>query len=137
MAEFIGNGLVCQWIDASGTAIITANYQKVTETPSIELIDVTAGADAAKVYLASFKDYKVNVSGLEDTGGTIGALAGTRLAPGASGTLIVGPEGTASGKPKRTYPVLSMGITRNYAFAGAAEFSVDFQGWGTVTEGTF
>lgn len=137
MAEYIGNAMYVGWIYAGGTATLSANFQKVTETPSIDLVDVTAGADTTKVYLASFKDYKVNVSGLEDTGGTIGALAGTALGPGASGTLVVGPEGTATGKPKRSYPVMSQGVVRNYAYAGASEFSIDFQGWGAMVEATF
>lgn len=137
MTQFLGSALIVQWVYASGTANLQADYQKFTEKTSIELVDVTAGADPTKVFLPSFKDYTLNISGFMEQGGTVGALAGTLLNEGNIGTLFVGPEGTATGKVKRTYPVISQGITYNHSFNGATEYSIDFQGWGSRTDGTF
>lgn len=137
MSQFLGSALIVQWVYATGTANLTQDYQKFTENTSIELVEVTAGADPTKVFLPSFKDYTLNLSGLWEQGGTIGALAGTLLNEGNIGTLFVGPEGTATTKPKRTYPVISQGITTNHTFNGPTEYSIDFQGWGSRTDGTF
>jgi hypothetical protein len=137
MTQFLGSALIVQWVNASGTTNIQADYQKFSEKTTIDLVEVTAGADPTKVFLPSFKDYTLNISGFMEQGGTVGALNGTALAEGNIGTLFVGPEGTATTKPKRTYPVISQGITYNHSFNAATEYSIDFQGWGSRVDGTF
>ncbi len=138
MAEFYGSGASIQWIYSGGTAAINGNFRQVQHNPEVELLEVTAGADTAKSYLAAQKGGQTVVSGLIDTGGTIGNVAGTAaLVEGTGGTLILGPEGTATGKPKHTCPAISLGIQENYQYNAPSEFSITFQWNGARTDGVF
>lgn len=137
MAEFYGGSASIQFVYGAGTAQLSGNYRQVQYSPSVELLEITAGADAAKTYLPAQKDGQVTVSGLEDTGGTVGNVAGTLLLEGVSGTLILGPQGTTAGLPKYTIPVISLGIQRNYQYNAPSEFSITFQQNGTRTDGVF
>ena len=138
MAEYYGASASIQWIYTSGTAQISGNYRKVDYKPSIDLIEVTAGSDAAKLYLAAQKDGTLDISGLHDTGGTIGDKAGTAaFTEGTGGTVVLGPEGTAAGKPKFTIPGICMGIQLGVSYNAASEFSITFQQNGVRVDGTF
>jgi hypothetical protein len=138
MAEFYGSSASIQWVYTSGTAQLSGNYRKVDYKPSVDLIDVTAGSDAAKLYISAQKDGQLTVSGLVDTGGTVGNIAGTAaLVEGTGGTLILGPEGTAAGKPKQTFPAIAMGIQLGVSYNAATEFTITFQQNGARTDGTF
>jgi hypothetical protein len=138
MAEFYGAGASIQWIYSGGTATLSGNYRQLSYKPSIALLDITAGNDATNLYLAAQKDGSADLSGLEDTGGTIGNVSGTlALVEGTSGTLVIGPEGTATGKPKKTIPAICMGIQENVQYKAPTEFSVTFQQNGLRVDGTF
>lgn len=137
MAEFAGTAVYVGWAYTGGTVNLAGNYRKVDYKPSIEMIEVTAGGDAAKLYLPAQKDGQFTISGLLDTSGTVGAAAGTLLVEGASGTILYAPEGTASGKPKATIPAYSLGLQWGVSYNAVSEFSVTFQQNGTRTDGTY
>lgn len=138
MAEFYGGSASIQWVYSGGTAALNGNYRQVQYNPEVELLEITAGADAAKSYLAAQKSGQVVVSGLIDTGGTIGNVAGTAaLVEGTGGTLILGPQGTATGLPKYTVPAICLGIQHNYQYNAVSEFSITFQQNGARTDGVF
>ena len=56
MAGYIGSALVVTWIQSAATTTLTGDHKSFTYTPSINLVDETAGADANKNYLAGVKD---------------------------------------------------------------------------------
>jgi hypothetical protein len=142
MADFLGNGNYVGWncgtalagTASGGTIVLSGDYRQSTDTPSIDLVDVSAGADTSKTYLTSLKDGKYNLTMLSQTGGTVLLSC---LEEGVQGTLTIGEEGTASGKPKTSFPAICMGAKRNIQYANAVEISVDFQQNGTRTYGTF
>lgn len=134
MPEFSGSALVVQWIHPSGTVALTADSRSLSIEPTVKLYTATAGSDADEVYLSGIKDAKISWSGVAQTSGT--ALEDA-LVEGTSGTLIVGPEGTASGKRKYTIPAFSMGLQVNIPYDNVVELSCDWQKTGAMTRGTY
>ena len=132
--EFSGSALSCSWIHSGGTVALTGDHRTVTISPTIGLAKATAGSDADEQYLATVKDAVVSWAGVVQSAGT--ALEDA-LIEGKSGTLIVGPEGTASGHRKYTIPAISMGPKMNFPFSDVAEMSVDFQKSGALTRGVY
>jgi hypothetical protein len=137
MTRYLGKNLDVKWIDGSGTITISGNQTAFDYTPSIALVDQTAGADTNKTYLTSVKDGKASLSALFH-GGTVtgGTVTTSRLAEGTEGTLIWSPEGTASGKPKYTIPAISTGAAFSYPFDNKVEFKAEFQQNGARVEGS-
>jgi hypothetical protein len=119
MAEFTGTNLVAQWIYSGGT---------------VTLVDATAGSDTNRSYLATIKDATVSINLVAQTGGTALEAA---LVEGAVGTLIIGPEGTASTKRKYTIPAISQGAKLNFPYDNIVEISCDFQASGAYTIGAY
>jgi hypothetical protein len=133
--EYIaGPTMVLQWIHPGGTISLAADERSVAWTPSIELVDATAGADTVRKRLPSFKDANASVSLVDQTNAAGTASA---LDAGVSGTLIIGPEGTATGKRKITFPSISQGAKYTWPFDNVAEIACDFIANGAYTEGTY
>jgi hypothetical protein len=137
MTAYTGSALDVKWIDGSGTVTISGDQTILDYTPSIDLVDQTAGADTNKTYLTTLKDGKASLTAYLQAGtASGGTLAFSRVYEGAVGTIIYSPEGTAATKPKYTLPVIAMGAAFSYPFAGNVEAKVDFQQNGARTEGT-
>jgi hypothetical protein len=134
MTAYIGSALSAVWTYASGTVTLNTDFTKFTYTPTIDLIDTSAGADTSKQFIAGFKDAKCNITVYHQSADL---AIGTAVVEGTQGTLVVGPEGTAVGKMKWTIPALCMGAARNVSFNSAAEWSIDFQQVSGRTDGTF
>ncbi len=133
-----GNALVLSWIHSGGTAILNGDYKTAEYKPSIDLLDQSAGADTNKTYVGHLKDGTWSLSGLIQDGTAVGGTVTlSTLIEGASGTLIVGPEGTAAGKPKITTPCISLGVNQKYQYAGLSEWSVELQQNGARTDGAY
>lgn len=135
MPEFSGSALVMQWIWSGGTVSLNADYRKCNISPGVDVIETTAGSDARKGKLPTVKDAKASIELVGQTGGTAMLAA---LAEGVTGTLIVGPEGTATNKPKTTMSAISMGVQQQYAYADVSILTNDFEGDGTTyTQGAY
>lgn len=134
MAEFSGSALVMQWIHSGGTVTLSGAQRTVNYSPSAELYDNTAGSDPAMTRLVGKSDFTVAMSALLQTGGTVTEDA---LVAGKTGTLIIGPEGTASGKRKYTLPAISNGAQMSYPYNNVVEFTCDWSGNGAGTLGSY
>jgi hypothetical protein len=134
MAEFTGQNLSVNWICSAGTIALSGDYRTLSYKPTVGMVKATAGSDSFESYLATVKEAKIDYTGVMQTGGT--ALEDALL-PGASGTLIVGPEGTASGKRKYTVPALSQGGNFAFKYADVVEIACGFQSTGTIITGVF
>ncbi len=134
MAEYTGANLSVNWICAAGTIALSGDYRSLSYKPTIGKVAATAGSDAFESYLMTTKDTVIDYSGVMQSAGT--ALEDA-LVEGTFGTLIVGPEGTATGKRKYTIPAFSMGGNFNWQYKDTVEISCQFQGSGTRTNGTF
>jgi hypothetical protein len=130
MAEFTGQNLVINWITTAGTIALSGDYRSVSYTPSGKLVNATAGSDAFETYIGTQKDTKVSYRGVMQSAGTATEDA---LLPNTFGTLIIQPEGTASGKRKYTIPAFAGGGNFNFQYTDVVEISCDFQGSGTPT----
>lgn len=130
MAEITGKNLVAQWVSGGGTILLNTDFRTLSINPNIDLAETTAGADADKTYIATIKDATIEWSGLYQSKGT--ALM-TALEAGTGGTLIIYPEGTATGFPKESYPAIAMGAKMNVPYADVVEISCTFQKNGAKT----
>jgi len=132
MAEITGKDLVINWFPSSGgTIALSGDFRTVSYTPSGKLANATAGSDAFESYIGTVKDTKVSYKGVMQSAGT--ALEDA-LESNTFGTLIIQPEGTASGKRKYTIPAFAGGANISWPYADTVEISCDFQGSGTPTK---
>ena len=134
MAEYTGSNLSVSFIHPSGTLTLNTDYRSLSATPSIGMVQATAGSDANHTYLTTIKDGKYSYRGVAQTAGTVLKAA---LAPGVIGTLIIGAEGTTATNQKETCPVISMGASYSYPYDNIVEISCDFQANGAVVLGVF
>jgi hypothetical protein len=133
--EYIaGPTMVLQWIHPGGTINFAADERSVSWSPSVELVDATAGADTVRKRLTSFKDATAAIALVDQTNASGTASA---LDAGVSGTLIIGPEGTAVGKRKITFPAISQGAKYTWPFDNIAEIACDFIANGAYTDSTY
>ena len=137
MAAFIGSALDIKWVHSAGTASLNGDFRSFSYTPSVDLVDQTAGNDTNKTYLTALKDGRASLSCLLQAGTAAGGTAMTAvLTEGSSGTIIWSPEGTAATKPKYTMAAIAMGAASTVPYAGAVEITCDFQQNSARTEGT-
>jgi hypothetical protein len=133
--EYIaGPTMILQWIYSGGTINFAADERSVSWTPTVEFVDATAGADTVRKRLAQFKDATASVALVDQTNAAGTASA---LDAGTSGTLIIGPEGSATGKRKITFPSFSQGAKYNWPFDNVAEITCDFVANGAYTDSTY
>jgi hypothetical protein len=124
MPEYTGSALYAAFVNAGGTLVLSTDYRSLSDDPTIGLVKASAGSDTDETYLTTLKDSKYSWRGVAQTAGTVLV---TQLIEGTQGTLIIGREGTASGKPKETVPVISMGGKFNYQYDNIVEITCDFQ----------
>ena len=133
--EYIAGPLwVIQWIYSGGTINFGQDARSASWTPSVEFVDATAGADTVRKRLAQFKDATFSMSLVDQTNAAGTASA---LDAGTGGTIIFGPEGTATGKRKITFPSFSQGAKYNWPFDNVAEVTCDFVANGAYTDSTY
>lgn len=130
MAEFLaGPTMILSWIYSGGTINLAGDFRTCDWSPSIAYVDASAGSDTQTGRLTALKDATAAVSLVAQTGGTQIAAA---LAPGVSGTLIISPEGTATGKRKITFPCYSDGAKYSHPYADVVAISAGFTGAGAI-----
>lgn len=134
MPAYMGSSLYVAWIYSGGTVALAGDFRTCTYTPSVNLVQETAGADAAASYLAGAKDGAISMTIVQQASGT--ALF-TALAEGTSGTVIIAPEGTASGKQKMTIPAISQGCPWSQPYDNIVELSPAWQQNGARTDGAY
>ena len=126
MAELImGQTGVITWTTSTGTTSLAGDYRTVDWSPSTAYTDVTAGSDTQIGRLPTLKDASAAITLVTQTGGT--ALI-AQLPPQQAGTLVIQPEGTATGKRKITLPAYCDGAKNSFPYADVAVISVNFSG---------
>lgn len=84
---------------AFGGTVLSTNFRTVNTEDSIATVDQSAGSDVGMTRLTTLRDGNFSLELKRPAGGTTNWIT---LTPGQSGTLEVGPEGTAASKPKMT-----------------------------------
>ena len=132
--EFAGSALVATWTTSTGTTNLQTDFRNVSYTPSLELIDATAGADQYRQSLPSFSGAEFSFAGIFPNTGTI---LQAQLKEGMIGTILYQPAGTALGFTKITMPAISMGAAYNQPYNDIVEIACTFTVYnGTVVYGT-
>ena len=132
MAEFTGTNLVLNWVWSGGTVSLGGDYRTCSWNPSVAYADITAGSDTHVGRVTALKDSTANVTLVDSSPGT---AAYASLAAGVGGTLIIQPEGTASGKRKITMPAFCDGAIPSYTYNDTTTISINFTGNGSFTDG--
>lgn len=133
MGDMTGSAL---YVTFKGTAI-TGDFRSWEDGGEMGLADATAGADTVKSYLTTQLDGTAKFSGLYQ-GGTAATDVYNLLAEGASGTLVISPEGTTSGKPKKTITsAIVKTRNRKIPYDNVVELNVEFQFSAAQTDGTW
>ena len=88
---------------AFGGTVLSTNFRTVSFEDNITTVDQSAGADAGMTRLTTLRDGAFSLELKRPAGGTTNWIT---LTPGQEGTLEVGPEGTASNKPKASVNVI-------------------------------
>ena len=137
MAGYTGGSMDIKWMHSAGTTSLSGDYRSLDYTPSIDMVDQSAGADTNKTYITALKDGRVSLTAVFQGGSVAGGtVMANVLAEGNGGTLIWSPEGTAATKPKYTIPAISMGPAFSYPYNDLVVLTCDFQQNGARTEGT-
>lgn len=124
------------WIWASGTQAFAAQYRTAGLSADVDMIDTTAGPDTAKTYVAGDSDSSEDLE-IVLPGGSAGTPYLIALAPRLAGTLEVGPQGTASGMPKRSGAAFIKSCGEPLGRADVLTVSVTFQYSGAVTKSAY
>lgn len=134
MAEFTGTNLVLSWIWSGGTVSLNGDYRTCSFNPTVAYADISAGSDTHMSRLTTLKDSTASVTLVDSSPGT---AVYASLNPGVAGTLIIGPEGTASGKRKITMPAFCDGAVPTWTYNDTVTIAVNFTGNGAFTDGAY
>lgn len=125
MAAFSGSAMYLAWIWTGGTLVLNTDFRQFDWTPTLSLIDSTAGADTFREYIGGIGEGgDISLSMVMQASGTATIAA---LARGNVGTILYGPEGTATNKPKSTIPAISKGPAYSQPYDDIVEFKVSWQ----------
>ncbi len=84
---------------AFGGTVLNTNFRTISTDDSMATVDQSAGLDAGITRLTTLRDANFSLDLKRPLGGTANWID---FVPGIQGTLEIGPEGTATGKPKMT-----------------------------------
>lgn len=122
---------------SEGTVKVGANavaeIRSYTITETADTLEDTTMGDAARTYLSSLKSFSGSMDVFWDETDTTGQVA---LAPGASVTINIYPEGSTSGDTYYTGSVIVTEKSITASFDGMVEASISFQGTGALSETT-
>ena len=133
--EFLGSTLYASWVTATGTTTLNTEFRNFTYTPSIDFVDATAGADAARRRINSFKDGQIRYTALMQN--DMGTTLPGQLLEGMIGTMTWGEAGSAVGKAKSSAAFICQGMTRTAVYNDIVQLEVSWQQNGARTDGTF
>jgi len=125
MPAFAGSALYLAWVYSGGTVQLETDFRGFSWTPTLNWIDATAGADTYEELLPSYgTGVEIPVTMVLQADGTALLAA---IARQTAGTLVYGPEGTATGKKKYTIPATSSGPQFNQPFDDVVELTANFR----------
>lgn len=109
-----------------GGTVAQADYRSFEPTGEIGLEDGSAGADNGRTYKQTLKDGTSTLT-LRSISGTAGTAMWKTWIEGAEGTLIWGPEGTATNSVKGSvYAIISSRNTPD-TYDQVSEWTFEFQ----------
>lgn len=128
MAKLSGKNL---WVSFSGTTL-SSEMRSFDVNLAQETADATAGADEYRNFVNTVKTIEASMELVMKEHSTGGSAIKAALAAGAEGTLLWGPEGTATGKPKYGFYARISEASETIPFDDVWTKSVTFQNAGTA-----
>ncbi len=132
--EYLGSIAIISWVYATGTIALNTEFRTWKYTPSVEMVDATAGADVNRRRIVSFKDGAVALSMLMQSNMSSADYSG--LVEGQLGTITYSPAGTVAGALKLTIPAISQGVAINESYNDVVSLDIAWQQNGARTVGT-
>ena len=133
-SRYTGKDLYAEFICAAGTIQLTGDQRTLSVSRDVDTVDITAGSEDDKSYLATLKDGTAEIEILDQA--DVAATGIEQAMPeGTSGTLIYAPQGTQSGKPKRGFAAIVTGVDIEYPYSDVATIRISFQKSGSVLFG--
>lgn len=133
MAEITGQNLYVAFKDTE----LQADYREFSFSEEVGMADASAGSDTARTYLKTLEDGTATLSLLMQADGTATTDPAQLLEKGAEGTLEWGPEGTASGKPRRYVNAIVQSYEERSPYDDVVEITASFQFSGEVVRTTY
>ena len=134
MAKYRGSGLIVEWINPLGTVIMATPQTNLDVARDCDLIDVSSGNDADHEFITGLKKGTATLKFFDDT--TTGATGGTAIAAamveGTYGTLLWGPQGTVTGKPKGGMTAYVKSLKHQIPFDKAIDLEIAFEKSGAL-----
>lgn len=131
MARITGKSLYLTF----GSTVLSTDYQTLDVSDDANLVSVVAGPDTVETFATTYTSATASYKGLYDA--TNGPTIEAAVVPNTAGTLTWSPQGTASGKEKRSATAIVKSLKPSYPFAGAIELSVEFQLNSAITLSTW
>ena len=118
--------------------VIYADYKSIAVKEDIEDAGATAGADAHEFSLPTYRTSEIEVEffGVTKSDAQYSNIE-TNTTPGATGSLIWGPEGNTSGKPKFTATGFVKSRSKEFNFDDTVNYSFTFKCNAAIGETTF
>ena len=123
--RYIGKNWFGQFIYTGGTVNLHGDQTAFEWTGEADMVDASAGSTGYKEYLAGIKDGSATLT-IHETG-SAGSAVAKAIAYGNSGTLIWGPQGNATGKPKYLVPALVKSNKVSNPYDDVTSRDVEFQ----------
>ena len=133
MPAYYGGSCIALWIQTAATTILTPDFRSLKYDPAVEMVDASAGADTFKVFFPGIASGKVSAQFVQQAGSITFATA---MYEGAVGTVVINPEGTATGKQKISIPCVSDGVSWTIPYNGVVELAVSWTQSSARTDGT-
>lgn len=128
MAKLTGKSLYLQF----GSTNISGEQRTFDVSEMQETADVTAGADNYRNFANTVKTIEATAEIIMKEHSTGGSAILAALSLGTGGTLIWGPEGTATGKPKKGFYATLVDFSQAIPFDDAYTVKLKFQMAGTA-----
>jgi hypothetical protein len=119
-----------------GGSTFSQDYRSFDVTEECGTVDASAGSDNARSYLPTLVDGKASMEWVYTTNS---AALWSAVAPGTTGTLEWGPEGTSSagGVPKYTASAIVTSRQRTHPFEDLVIATTEWQFNSSVTASTY
>lgn len=129
MAEYSGTALALTF----GGTTLNADYRTCDWNEEVNTVSTTAGNDTDETHLTLTYKGNATVKLLAQTGGTIAHS----IQRGDTGSLVLGPEGSTTGDPRKTVNAIATKLSVAHPFDNVVEETIEFLFSGAVTEDTF
>lgn len=129
--RYTGQNLYAEFICAAGTIALSGDQRSLTVDREVDVVDITAGSETDKSYLATLKDGTAEIEVLDQASVAATGLEAA-MPEGTSGTLIYAPQGTASTKPKRGFAAIVQSLSVEYPYSDVVVYTISFQKSGTL-----